>query len=223
MGVGEVIGGVAVLGTAVLIGLALTADDSPETITSATPVALGPDSSDAVATTPPATEPTVTAAATTPTASPGTSATTAQDPVDETISSSPAASTTTTTERPSTTTTTEGPAATTSTTEATVPEAQRPVVGVQVVNAGVEAGAAAFVTGVLKQSGFEPLEPRDAAAGVDAVTIYYAPGRRAEALTVNSIIEADPDRVTTPPVGDANWSAFGSELDVLVLLGPPTQ
>ena len=90
----------------------------------------------------------------------------------------------------------------------------------QVLNAGVEEGAAAFVSGVLKQTGFEPLEPRDAAQAVDGTVVMYAPGREAEAATVNAVIETDPANVIVAAAGDPNWAAAGGEIDVLVLLGP---
>jgi hypothetical protein len=93
-------------------------------------------------------------------------------------------------------------------------------IAVRVLNAGVEEGAATFVTGVLRQSGFAPLDPRDGPENVEATMILYGDGREVEAATVNAVIEAAPDNVIQAPEDDPSWAEFGAELDVLVLLGP---
>ena len=217
MGLGEVVGGVALVGLAVLFGLALTEDEEPNLLTTEDTVGFAPAGSGVTSTTTstgtsaatdatlaPTPQPTATSAAAE--ATEATEATTAATEVVETTTTEPAQSSTT--------------SAATSTTEATVPLDQRPAVRVRVLNAGVETGAAAYVSGVLKQTGFEPLEPRDAPAAVDAVTVLYAPGKRAQGLTVNAVIEADPANVIEATDGDANWAALGSDVDVLVLLGP---
>jgi len=217
MGLAEVVGGLAVAGTLVLIGLALTDDQEPNTLTSVDSVVLaGSAGADTSVTTVATSAPPTTEAA-----APTTEPLATTEPAAETTSrpgttTEPPATTDAATTVPRSSTTIPEP----STTVDTVPEEGRPAIRVQVLNAGVEEGAAAFVSGVLKQTGFEPLEPRDAAQAVDATVVMYAPGREAEAATVNAVIESDPAHVIVGTAGDPNWAAAGSEIDVLVLLGP---
>jgi hypothetical protein len=210
MNLGHVLGVVAVAGTVVLFGLAVTEDDDPDSITAGPSVVLAPtDTSDTSVA--PSAIPTTDAVATTEVI-----ATTEPAP-DTQPTTEPA---TEPTDPPSTT---DAPARTSptnpspSTTVATLPESRRPAVALRVVNAGADAGAARFVSGVLEEAGFEPLAPQDAADNVGGTVILHAPGREAEAATVNTVILTD--RVIAAPAGDANWAAFGGGVDVLVLLG----
>jgi hypothetical protein len=221
MGLGEVVGGLAVAGTLVLIGLAMTDDGGPDSLTGADSVALAGGAAPDTTSMTVATSETLTTDTAAPTSEPA--ATTEPAPTTE-----PAAATTsrpaTTTDPPATTAATSDPRPgtsnpATSTTVDTLPEDRRPTIRVQVLNAGVEEGAAAFVSGVLKQTGFEPVDPRDAARAVDGTVVMYAPGREAEAATVNAVIKTDGANVRVAPANDPNWSASGGEIDVLVLLG----
>jgi len=92
---------------------------------------------------------------------------------------------------------------------------------VRVLNGGAEDGAAAFVSGVLRTAGFEPIEALDAARPIDTTaTVFYAPGLQRAAADVNSLIEADPRQIVEGTDDDANWRQFGQFVDVLVILGP---
>jgi hypothetical protein len=209
----EIVGGVAVVGVAALLGLSLLDDDEPAAFQTEDSLGLVPGaesggSSTTSSSTTTSTGVTVSATTEPPTVSNGP---TTERAADIAVTATTTRSTPTT--RPATTT---AP----SNASPTVPEDERAAIAVRVLNAGVEAGAASFVTGVLRQSGFEPLDPRDAPTEVDATTVLFAPGREAEAATVNSVIDADPDNVMPTPDGDASWEEFGDELDVLVLLGP---
>ena len=216
MNLGHVLGGVAVAGTVVLFGLAVTEDDDPDSITAGPSVVLAPtDTSDTSVA--PSAIPTTDAVATTEviaTTEPAPDTQPTTEPTDAPV----------TTDAPNTTaraTTTVAPTSPTnpspSTTVATLPESRRPAVALRVVNAGADAGAARFVSGVLEEAGFEPLAPQDAADNVAGTVILHAPGREAEAATVNTVILTD--RVIAAPAGDANWAALGGGVDVLVLLG----
>jgi hypothetical protein len=210
----EIVGGVAVVGVAALLGLSLLDDDEPaafqtEDSLGLVPAAESGGNSTTSSSTITSTGVTVSVTTEPPTVSNGP---TTESAPDTTVTATTTRSTPTT--RPVTTTTAASSAS------PTLPEDDRGAIAVRVLNAGVEAGAASFVTGVLRQSGFEPLDPRDAPTEVDATTVLFAPGREAEAATVNSVIDADPDNVMPTPDGDASWEEFGGELDVLVLLGP---
>ena len=223
MNLGQVLGGVAVAGTVVLFGLAVTEDDDPESITAGPSVVLAP--TDASVTTDtsvaPSAIPTTDAVATTEVIATTEPAADTQPTTGRTTEPTDPPSTT---DAPATTTratTTVAPTSPTnpapSTTVATLPESRRPTVAVRVVNAGADAGAARFVSGVLQEAGFEPLAPQDAADNVGGTIILHAPGRESEAAAVNAVIQTD--RVIAAPAGDPNWDAFGGEADVLVLLG----
>ena len=73
-----------------------------------------------------------------------------------------------------------------------------------------------------RPQGFAPRPPRDTAVPIDATTILYAPGRAVEAATVNQVFGLDPERVIEAPPDDPNWLQFGTDLHVMVILGPPT-
>ena len=50
--------------------------------------------------------------------------------------------------------------------------------------------------------------------------MLYAPGQEAAANSVNETIGAASDAVVPAPPGDPNWTSFGGDLDILVVLGP---
>jgi hypothetical protein len=104
---------------------------------------------------------------------------------------------------------------------ALLPDEDRDSVVVRVLNGGGDAGADEFVTGVLEIEGFAPDAPGQAVEPVDRTSVLYRPGREAEAMTVNLVIEADRDRVRCD-TADPNWIAYGGLVDVLVIVGPPT-
>lgn len=121
---------------------------------------------------------------------------------------------------------TEVPATTTATTTTDSPTTTLPPipveqVAVQVVNGSEVEGAAQFITDVLTFEGFLPNSPADAVEAVDQTTILYAPGREAAANDVNDVMEV-AEELVFEDVDDVNWIEFGEELDVLVIVGPPT-
>ncbi len=199
MNAGEVVGGVALIGILALVGLAVTADDDPQTLTGATTPGLPTDASSTSADTS-----TAVSADTTGSADTSDLATT-----------EPATTEPVTTERV-TTTTAPAPLR-------TVPplsRQERVDVVVRVLNGGAEDGAAAFVSGVLRTAGFEPIQALDAAQPIDTTTVFHTPGLQREAADVNSLIEADPRQIVEGTDDDANWRQFGQFVDVLVILGP---
>ncbi|MGA9275671.1 LytR C-terminal domain-containing protein, partial [Ilumatobacter sp.] len=122
------------------------------------------------------------------------------------------------TEPPATSATT----ALTSPTTTTIPELPveaREGVRVRVVNGGAAAGGAQFVTEVLEGEGFAPAGPADAVTQVPQTTVFFAPGQEISASTIGRMIAAGGDFIIAG-TDDANWNEFGSELDVLVVLGP---
>ncbi len=98
---------------------------------------------------------------------------------------------------------------------------RRAEIRVQVLNAGANNGAAGLATGALAEQGFQPLDPIDAVAESAGTQVLNAPGRRVAALTVGRIVGVGPDQVTRADPQDPNWAAFGADLDVLVVIGPP--
>ncbi|MGA9279582.1 LytR C-terminal domain-containing protein, partial [Ilumatobacter sp.] len=102
----------------------------------------------------------------------------------------------------------------------TVPVEQRTAVRVRVLNAGGPAGSASFTTGILGGEGFDPEGPGDGVVGVDQHTVVFAPGQEIAAATVNQFVNAAPEFVIEANPDDPNWAEFGSNLDVLVLVGP---
>ena len=194
----EVIGGVSVVGVVVLVGLAIADDAGSDTITTPTaPTILAPVDSSADTT-----EPTPSA-----TAEPDSTELPAEtEPVEtEPVETDPV----TTTATPETTTTIPP-----------LPVEARNGVRVKVVNSGGVAGAATFVTGVLEGAGFAPTNPNDGVANVAQTTVLFAPGQNAAAAAVNESINAAPEFVTEANPEDPNWAEFGTDLDVLVVVGP---
>lgn len=101
-----------------------------------------------------------------------------------------------------------------------LPEDERPQISVQVVNGGAPDGAGGEMTARLTAAAFTPREVSNAVQPVDSTIIWYREGKRSQAATVNSIVEANEDNVRVADPADANWSALGNDLDVLVVLGP---
>ena len=98
---------------------------------------------------------------------------------------------------------------------------RRAEIRVQVLNAGAADGAAALATGALVEQGFQPLDPGDAVAESAGTRVLNAPGRRPAALVVGGIVGANAGQVRRADPADPNWEAFGNDLDVLVIIGPP--
>lgn len=202
----EVIGGLSAIGVVVLIGFAIADDADSDTITTPTaPTILAPLDS---------TTDTSSPSAETTTSEPAADTDSTEAPVETEPAEAPA------TEPPAT----EAAAATTTTTTTTtipsIPLEERAGVRVRVVNAGGPAGAATFVTGVLEGAGFDPVSPGDGVTNVDRDIVLFAPGQDLAALTVNESVGAAPEFVVEANPEDSNWAEFGSELDVLVLVGP---
>jgi hypothetical protein len=101
-----------------------------------------------------------------------------------------------------------------------VPEEERSSISVQVVNGGAPDGSAGEMTARLAAAAFSPLEGSNAVQPVGATTIWYRDGQQSQAATVNSVVGAEDDDVRVADAADANWSALGEGLDVLVVLGP---
>jgi hypothetical protein len=101
-----------------------------------------------------------------------------------------------------------------------VPEQERSSISVQVVNGGAPDGSAGEMTARLAAASFSPREGSNAVQPVGATTIWYREGQQSQAATVNSVVGAGDDDVRVADFADANWSAFGEGLDVLVVLGP---
>jgi hypothetical protein len=196
MGLGEIVGGVAFVGVAVLIGLALRDENAPATLTGAD----------------------VTLADTSPT-SPASSTAPAAATVPSTR---PAATTTQPAASPSTTTTTSPPStsAAPTTVPATSPSAVPAEISVRVLNGGAGPGAAGRMTDALRFAGFDAAGPADASVAVGATTVLYAPGQQAAAEQVNTVVRASPVGVIAVTEADGNWRDHGAGMDVLIVLGP---
>jgi LytR cell envelope-related transcriptional attenuator len=193
MRIGEVVGGAALIGVAVLVGIALTDDRTPETITSDTSPFVFADS-----TSPPEASTPVTGAPT----------------LDETTTSTTAAAPTTVDAAEPATPTTAAPVPT------LIPPDQRAGIAVRVLNGGARAHAATMTSDLLRGAGFAPSGSADASRTVPATMVMFAPGRELEAATVNDVIRARPENVVPGAPDDSNWAAFGDGLAVLVVLGP---
>lgn len=98
---------------------------------------------------------------------------------------------------------------------------RRAQIRVQVLNAGAADGAAGLTTGALAEQGFQLLDPVDAVAEAPGTQVLHAPDRRRAALVVAGIVGAERGQVSRADPADPNWDAFGADLDVLVILGPP--
>lgn len=96
---------------------------------------------------------------------------------------------------------------------------RRPAIAVQVLNAGADDGAAGLATGALAEQSFDPREPADAVEESSGTRVLHAENRRRAAFTVGRIVGAD--QIRQAPADDPNWAAFGNDLDVLVIVGPP--
>ena len=105
--------------------------------------------------------------------------------------------------------------------EASLPEERRGEVRVLVLNAGAPDGAAGLVTGSLAEQGFQPANPENAAAPSEGIRVLHAAEQRDAGLAVGMIVGAEADQVQQANPDDPSWAAFGTDLDVLVILGPP--
>jgi hypothetical protein len=101
-----------------------------------------------------------------------------------------------------------------------LPAEQREEVAIQVLNGGAPTGAASAVSGELGAARFEPRTPSDAVESVATTTVFFAPGQRRAAVAAADVVGVARDDVRTADPADANWAAFGADLDVLVVLGP---
>ena len=214
MALGEVVGGVALVGAAAMIGLALTEDPNDDSLVSepaATfdPAPAEPATSAGATTVPETSEPATT----------GEVEMTAEKPATTPAPTEPpdtSEATTTTTPRTSTT----RPTTTTSAPNTSAPaDGDVASIAVQVLNAGQNEGEGQEVTIALRGAGFDLLAPRDAVEAVGWTTIRYAPGQLAAGRAVNEVVGTDPALVLAATSDDPNWQEFGAELDVLVLLG----
>jgi LytR cell envelope-related transcriptional attenuator len=204
MRIGEVVGGVALVGVAVLLVIALTDDGAPETLTADTSPFLFAASTSSAALS------TATTTATSPSVeSPGSTASTA-DTTDATTTTAP----TTSTLAGTTSTTTVAP------TSGSISPDQRAGIAVRVLNGGAPVLAATRMADVLRSAGFAPGSAADATRLVAATRILFAPGRELDAATVNDVVKARPENVAPGAADDPNWRAFGDGLAVLVVLGP---
>jgi hypothetical protein len=102
-----------------------------------------------------------------------------------------------------------------------IPPEQRAGIAVRVLNGGARARAATTMSEALRTAGFAPGGSADATRLVAATRVLYAPGRELDAATVNDVVGARPENVVPVPADDPNWAAFGEDLAVLVVLGPP--
>ena len=153
---------------------------------------------------------------TTPTTMPASTTTT-------TATSTTVPPTTSTTVPPTTSTTVPPTTLPPTTVPPTIAITDRAGVAVLVINGGAAVGAARAATEQLRQAGFQPRAAVDAVQGVERrALVLYAPGQEAAANSVNETIGAAPDAVVPAPPGDPNWTRFGGDLDILVVLGPQT-
>lgn len=205
MGVGEVIGGAAVIGVGVLIGLALVDDRDSDSLATEPALTVDVDATTTSTTTPPTTEPIETTEPATTEAETTQPATTEAPATTEPVETTEAPATTEPVE------TTEAP----TTTEAV--EAGQ--VRVMVLNGGREAGAAQTTSDELAEIGYDVLAPADSEVPAGWTIVYYGLGAREAALSINEVVQTDPALVIEPPPDDPNWLAHGTEVDVLVLLG----
>lgn len=208
MRVSDVIGGLAVCGVVVLIGMSLADDDAPD--------ALADD---------PTTILVLDASGTTDVPASDTTESTATSGTTESTDPAPTGSTdTTSTDAPAQTPPATTPSSTspppTSTTVPLLTDDLKPFVAVRVLNGGAGPGAATDATELLAAAGFDPRAQGDASSDVAATTVLYAPDRRSDALTVNEVIGAAPENVREASPDDPNWADFGADLHVLVVLGP---
>ncbi|MFV0309489.1 MAG: LytR C-terminal domain-containing protein [Desertimonas sp.] len=199
MGVAEFIGGAALAGVGVLIGLALIDDRSTDTLATepaltvdvdATTTTVEPTTTLATVTTVPATTDAVTTEAVT------TEPATTEPPVETTAA--------TTTTEPVATTTTE-------------PAAAR--VRVMVLNGGRPPGAAQTMSEQLAAMGYDVAAPGDSVVTAGWTIVFTRPEAREAALSINEIVGTDPALVIEPAPDDPNWAVYGQNVDVLVLLG----
>lgn len=206
MGAGEIVGGLALVGVAVLIGLAIASDDTPESIS-------GTDASLVDPATPTGTAPTPTVAATPLVA-------TASTVGNEATASAGTAAPNPSTVASSTVTSTTAPA--TTVTPTTLSSQQRAEILVKVLNGGAPTGAATAMTATVRLEGFRADGPADAPAPVGATTVLYAPGQGTAAAAVNGIVGAAAPNVLEGSIADRNWANYGAAVDVLVVLGQST-
>lgn len=101
-----------------------------------------------------------------------------------------------------------------------IPEDQRAAIAIQVVNGGAPDGSAGAMTQRLRDISFDPRDSQNAAATVDATLVLYGEGHQAAAATANTVVGAEPPNIVPGSGDDPNWSTFGENLDVLVVLGP---
>jgi hypothetical protein len=94
-------------------------------------------------------------------------------------------------------------------------------VAVQVVNGGGATGAAGAATTRLEEQSFEPRDSANAAAAVNRTEILHRDGQEIAARAVASALDSSDAELRVPAADDPNWAAFGNDLDVLVVLGPP--
>jgi hypothetical protein len=186
MRTGDIVGGVALAGLLVLLGLALSEDRRPAAIT--------PDTSPFVF------------ASTAPTTAVASSvavppATTSAPPAAAPTSAAPPA------------------AAPPATNAALLPPEARAAVQVRVLNGGAPAGSAAGVTDRLRAAGFTAAPPTDTESHVDADVVLFGPRADMAAATVSEVLQVAPDHVV-PGGTDPNWSRYGGQVAVLVVLGP---
>jgi hypothetical protein len=208
MRVSDVIGGLAVCGVVVLIGMSLADEDSPDALADDPTTILvlnGSGTTDA-----PAFDTTVATDATV--ATEGTDAT-PTDSTDSTTTDAPA-------ETPPASTPPPSSPPPTSTTVPLISDDLKPFVAVRVLNGGAGPGAATDATELLAAAGFDPRAQGDASIDVAVTTVLYAPDRRSDALTVNEVIGAAPENVREATPDDPNWAEYGADLHVLVVLGP---
>jgi hypothetical protein len=195
MGIGVIVGGVALVGVAALIGLALIDEEASETLSETEATLLDPA----------APRPSTTAVVVASTA-PATASSEPGEPAASGTSSAPPASEPTTT------------AATTT----TLSLVERAGINVKVLNAGAAAGAAASMTEAVRDAGFTAEGPADAASLTGATMVLYAPGQQGAGAAVNVVVGAPPANVVEATGSDPNWATLGAALDVLVVLGPST-
>lgn len=98
---------------------------------------------------------------------------------------------------------------------------ERASVALHVVNGGGQTGAAGTATAALAEQSFQPREAADAVATVETSTVLYRDGQDRAARTVADVLQLSPDEARVATEDDPNWAAFGADLDVLVVLGPP--
>ena len=200
VGVGEVVGGIALVGVAVLIGLAITDNDEPETLTEAESTLVDPaaaarpdepatrgtdassESTSSESTAPDRLDRTDRCADTTESRRDAAHRDAATDVASELVDDLDHAARP---RRP------RPPAPPT-----TLSVEQRAAINVKVVNGGAASGAAGDVTAAIRFSRVHGREaPPMPRARVLANTVLYAPFQRAAAEAVNELVGAQPDNV----------------------------